>query len=113
MVTKERFCYLLRKIRKADELAHSVGSLFRDFDDCINYDTLWELPIYFICDVEMLLAESINQENPKVLFDVIEAFLYEMDFGNDTKYATLYNQDGSVFLVLDSPEVLYDYLLTL
>jgi hypothetical protein len=107
-ITKKYFCDVINKIQKvnkiADGAADAMDVVCKELDnDFIEFRGLFMI---FQDDLIDLLEKAVGDE-----YDTVGWFIYETDCGRDSDRNKIYEDNGYTVHVIDSPEVLYDYLM--
>lgn len=106
MISKEKFCEIINRLKNYQELQDQINKLFKNQIDnkemdfmnagsiCIGHET-----------VVVDLLESIFET------DSISWWIYEKDYGKDFEIGDIVEIDSGYKPDLTTPEKLYDYLI--
>ena len=108
MLSKEEFVSIINKLRDVDDFVNETNNKARKLNDAIISDffNASSLSISHEKIVVDLLENIFNDE------DILEWWLYELDYGRKFKIGYLKDKNGIDVDVLDSGK-LYDYLISL
>jgi len=102
MISKEKFVEIVEQLREADDVQKKVRKIFEKYSQ--NYDGMNSGEI-------CIIHEEIVKDLLKNIFDDVENisyYLYECDYGRDTKDRIYINDKP---LDISTPEKFYDYLI--
>ena len=108
LISKEAFCDIINKLRKANDFVNEVNTKARELDNAIESDffNASSLSISFETDVVYLLDLMFDDyENDNVL----SWWIYEKDYGR-RKDIKMWDGESNE-IDLSTPEKLYDYLV--
>lgn len=105
-LSKKDFCEALKVLRTTEKEEQKIFSLLTPSPEWIF--SKW-INRYYELLIRACGYEGVDE---KILVDLLDWFCYETDFGEKEEYNKIYDADsGEIVATIDSPEVLYDYLM--
>lgn len=106
IITKEKFCEIIRKMQRMDEFIDKANELIRGLHDVVDID-------FYQADIFCMGYKEIGVELLETMFpaDDLSYFIYELDYGKKYKPGSI-TLDGKD-LLMDSPESFYDTMVEL
>lgn len=106
IISKEKFCEIIRKMQKMDEFIKKTNDLIRELHDVVDTD-------FYQADILCMGYKEIGVELLEMMFstDDLSYFIYELDYGKNYEPGSI-TLDGKE-LVMDSPESFYDTMVEL
>ena len=106
-LSKKDFCEALRILQTTEEEERKILSLLSPSPEWIF--SKWINRYYEL----LIKACGYEEIDEKILADLLGWFCYETDFGKKEEYNKIYDADSEeIIATIDSPEALYDYLIT-
>lgn len=114
---KDEFCSIMNEIKNSEDFDNQINSMYRKFNDTFKYyefDFSYSnisMPAFLTIKVLCKMFEDVDDSE-------IEYFVYECDWGRDTKWGDIFyelndtkNTPYKVYIDFSSLENLYDYLI--
>lgn len=102
MISKEKFVEIIEQLREADDIQKKVRDLFRKYSQ--SYDGMNSGDICIIHEnIVVDLLKNIFRDKEDISY-----YLYECDYGRDTKNKIFINNKP---VDISTPEKFYDYLI--
>ena len=104
ILSKEEF---VKHLTKYMEECDMVMKLYHEYSiDIIDCDWAWATN-HFID----LLSKMMHDEDDKIYGTILSWWCWETDFGRNAEMNRVYDENGEIYKVLDTPEAVYDYLV--
>lgn len=108
MISKEKFCEILKKLEEAEQQDNKFSLSISEFFDCT---ALRYVPTDSYTRIILdLLNEMFNLESYEYIGTDLEYFIYELDWGKRWHSGIITEKDGTD-IDISSADKLYDYLM--
>lgn len=106
MITKKQFVRIINHLKEVNDFVNETNDKAKKLNDAIISDffNASSLSISFEDDLVNVLENMFET-------DLINWWLYELDYGRNFKIGYLIEADGTTKPDLSTPEKLYDYLI--